>query len=87
MVGGEEGVRIGLHSEIPFVKTAFDHERFIMVTQPREELTAYSKPRGPVTRTFFDAGKGEEKSAGDLCRYDGLLRHGSRNVLGLTGAA
>ncbi len=82
MVRGKEGVRIRLHPEITFIKTAFDHECFIMVTKASEELAADPKPRGPITRTFFDAWEGEEKSACDLRRYDCLFRHGRGNVLG-----
>ena len=39
------------------VKTAFDHERFIIVTEASKELTAYAEPRRPVTGTLFDARK------------------------------
>ena len=86
VVRGEEGHRIGLHSEITFVETTFDHERVLVIPQPREELAAYPKPRGSVARGFFDARKSEEKSTGGLGRYYASFRHGQR-VRGITRAA
>jgi len=80
VVRGEEGARIGEDPEVTFVKTAFDHKGFIIVTKASEKLAAYPKPSGAVTRTFFDAGKGAEKSACDLYRYGWVFRHGNRKV-------
>ena len=82
MIRSEEGIRIGLHVEISFIKAALDHERFIIVAETSQELAAYSEPGGPVAGTLFDAREREENSACRLCAYACSFCHGSRHILG-----
>jgi hypothetical protein len=61
MVRVEEHVRIGLHTQVTFVKAAFHDQCLTILPQSREEFLSNAQRRGSIRRPFFDAWE----SAGD----------------------